>query len=272
MNERLVYAEQNTTTKTNDLIVVNNDSSYYDSGIVVGPNDTFGNLRISYNINQAKAHVVTNTFSIDAPSVMVPNIQSATLTTKAYKYVVMDTDGSLLEGYIQYQGDINQTINTITDNISVLESTITTVVNRLNNLTPGLIPTPTPTPEPPPPVSKDSPMIWIYAILGVLFLLLILCLVLWFWYRRSSSELKQMKADVNALKQWMDKQNLPVCAPPLPACAPALPPPVQALTEVPTAGTKSDLSTPSTTGVKESGKMDTSVLKKKMMDLIIGTV
>ena len=274
MNEsRLVFGEQNATATSNDLIIYNDTGVYRDAGLVIGPSDAFANLRISYNSQQAKSHVMTNIFSIDAPSIMMPHIVSATLTTRPYKYVVMDTDGSLLSGYTQYQGDLNQVIAGITNNITVLESALETVVTRLNNLSPGLIPVPTPTPTPSPtpaPLSKEFPMFWIYIIIGVAAFLLILGIVLWVLYSRSSSELSKVKREVNVLKQWMEKSLTLEPVTPLT--------PVTGLgTE--TVDTKETIDTKETVVTKPSGrkevsasKMDSGDFKKKMMDYIIDTL
>ena len=48
MAVRLVYAQQDLTTKSNDLVILNNPD-YTDSGISIGPGGPFQNLRISYS-------------------------------------------------------------------------------------------------------------------------------------------------------------------------------------------------------------------------------
>jgi hypothetical protein len=189
---RLVYAQQNATNKTNDVIIYNDTNLYQNAGLVIGPSDQFANLRLSYNSIESKAHVTTNTFSIDAPSVMLPNIVSSSLTTKAYKYVVKDIDGNLLEGYNAYPDDINITINQLQNSITVIEASIETLLNRVNAITINSTP----------PSTFD--MKWIYIIIGIISFLCIICLILWLWLRNKSNELSDLKHELLELKHVLN--------------------------------------------------------------------
>jgi len=124
---RLVYAQQDLNLHTNNLIVLNNNE-YIDSGISIGPDNTFNNLRISYNTQASTGKITGDSLSIETTKLAIKNIPDAKLTNKAYKYLLLDdVTGELKIGYTHYPGDLSTNINNLTTNIN-------NVNNELNNV------------------------------------------------------------------------------------------------------------------------------------------
>ena len=128
---RLVYAQQDLSNRTNDLLIYNDQQEYSDAGLSIGSGGALTNLRMSYNSLQATAHITTDTLSIDAEQVKLPNIQQSSLTQKPYNYMVVDNLGNLKQGYAQYAGDINLAISSINTNITNAEATILNLTNQM---------------------------------------------------------------------------------------------------------------------------------------------
>jgi cell division protein FtsL len=131
---RLVYAQQDINSHTNNLIVLNNNE-YIDSGINIGPDGTFNNLRISYNTQAATGKITGDSLSIETTRLAIKNIPDGKLTQKAYKYLLLDdVTGELKIGYTHYPGDLNTNINNLTTNINNVNNELNNLKNDINNL------------------------------------------------------------------------------------------------------------------------------------------
>lgn len=137
-NTNYVYAFQNDTKLTNNLIIVNDGVSYQDSGIVIGNNTTSPNFRISYSTSDGISHIASSILSIDAPFCKMPFISSAS-TTGSYNYLVMDGSGNLVVGQKQYANDINQILNTIQNNIASINTELVSLESSMQQIDPNQI-------------------------------------------------------------------------------------------------------------------------------------
>ena len=129
---QLVFAQQdlsNSYNKTNDLVVTNN-ADYQNSGISVGPGGSFNNMRLAYSLPDAAGSITTDTLNIHVEQLYFKNLASATLVPKAYNYVVMDNTGNVKEGFPHYQGDLNATISTVQNDITLLKQTLGLPTNQ----------------------------------------------------------------------------------------------------------------------------------------------
>jgi len=185
---RLVYAQQDLSNKTNDLLVYNDQADYSDAGLSIGPGGALTNLRMSYNSLQATAHITTDTLSIDAEQVKLPNIQQSSLTQKPYTYVVMDNLGNLKQGYSHYAGDINVAISSINTNITNAEATIQSLTNQIAALGSSGSST------------HNQDLTLIYILGGFVFLFLIFLVVQIVLNIKKSNEIDQLRTQIKQLQ------------------------------------------------------------------------
>lgn len=124
--KQFVYAQQDIlggTTKTNDLVVVN-DKDYKDSGICVGPGGPYNNMRLSYSVSEAAGNITTDTLNVNVEQLYFKNLPSAQNIRKSCNYLVADSSGNVKEGYAQFNGDINTEVNTIKDDIILIKQSL----------------------------------------------------------------------------------------------------------------------------------------------------
>jgi len=134
--KQFVYAQQDIlggTTKTNDLVVVN-DKDYKDSGICVGPGGPFNNMRLSYSVNEAAGNITTDTLNFNVEQLYFKNLPSAQNIRKSCNYLVADLNGNVKEGYPQFTGDINSEVNTIKDDIILIKQSLGLPVVRTTTI------------------------------------------------------------------------------------------------------------------------------------------
>jgi hypothetical protein len=188
---RLVYAQQDSSNRTNDLIITNDTDQYSNAGLTIGDGSS-SNIRMSYNKTESKGHIKTNTLSIDAPEIFLPNIQPSSTTQNTYNYVVMDNDGNLKQGFGHYNGDITSAISTITKNIAKAEASIQSLSNQVTELD---ITTST---------SSDTSMIWIYILAGFfVFVIIIFIIVQWISNNKQNetiSILQKLQKQIRSIK------------------------------------------------------------------------
>ena len=184
---RLVYAQQDSSNRTNDLIITNDTDQYSNAGLTIGDGSS-SNIRMSYNTTESKGHIKTNTLSIDAPEIFLPNIQPSSTTQNTYNYVVMDNAGNLKKGFGHYNGDITSALSTITKNIAKAEASIQSLSNQLTALN---ITTST---------SSDTSMIWIYILAGFVFVFIIFIIVQWISNNRQNETITILQKQIRSIK------------------------------------------------------------------------
>jgi hypothetical protein len=188
---RLVYAQQDLSNRTNDLIITNDTDQYSNAGLTIGDGSS-SNIRMSYNTTESKGHIKTNTLSIDAPEIFLPNIQPSSTTQNTYNYVVMDNAGNLKQGFGHYNGDITSSLSTITKNIAKAEASIQSLSNQVTELN---ITTST---------SSDTSMIWIYILSGFMFVFIIFIIVQWISSNNKQNEtisiLQKLQKQIRSIK------------------------------------------------------------------------
>jgi hypothetical protein len=96
MNGQLIYARQDLTQLTNNLVILNDGTSYQDSGLTIGTN-TNTNLRLSYNTNNKSSHINASKLSFDVPSIKMPFLANG-----ATSYLVVDSSGNITTGGQQF--------------------------------------------------------------------------------------------------------------------------------------------------------------------------
>lgn len=96
MNGQLIYARQDLTQLTNNLVILNDGTSYQDSGLTIGTN-TNTNLRLSYNTNNKSSHINASKLSFDVPSIKMPFLANGSTS-----YLVVDSSGNITTGGQQF--------------------------------------------------------------------------------------------------------------------------------------------------------------------------
>ena len=98
MNGQLIYARQDLTQLTNNLVILNDGISYQDSGLTIGTN-TNTNLRLSYNTNNKSSHINASKLSFNVPSIKMPFLANGTTS-----YLVVDGNGNIKTGGQEFSG------------------------------------------------------------------------------------------------------------------------------------------------------------------------
>ena len=183
--KQFVYAQQDIlggTTKTNDLVVVN-DGDYKDSGICVGPGGPYNNMRLAYSVNDGAGSITTDTLNVNVEQLFFKNLPSAQRIGKSCNYLVADNGGNVKEGYPQFIGNINDEVGTLKDDIILIKQSL------------GL------------PIVKTASIenILSYIAIGLCILFLIILIILLFRIHNLSKRVKKMEEDL---------ENIPTPAPP----------------------------------------------------------
>jgi hypothetical protein len=193
IGNRLIYGQQNIANQTNDLIIYNDTGQYNDAGLLLG-NDGGLNLRLSYNLSESKGHILTNSLSIDAPQVFIPNLSLSSLDNP-YKNLVIDASGNLAIGYPQFIGDINTTISTINTNINTIDETLTTLSNRIESNTTNDV-----------SVSMIE-MYWIYGLCFLVLLLVGFVIYQFIFNNHQQNIILKMRKELDQLKITPDQKG-----------------------------------------------------------------
>lgn len=142
MNGNLIYAQQDGSQFSNNLMILNDGQQYQDSGISIS-NGTQSNLRVSFNTNDQSGHITSNALSMDAQTIRIPSLAS---TETGNSYLVIDSSGNMLNGGPSLTTDfINNVISTIQSNLDTmnqqiqsLTSSYTTINTELTSITTNL--------------------------------------------------------------------------------------------------------------------------------------
>ena len=174
-NTNYVYAFQNDSKATNNLIIINDGIDYQDSGIIIGANTTNPNLRLSYNTAKATSHITSTTLSIDSPFIKMPFLSNAN-SSVPYNYLVVDASGNITTGGKQYANDINTILNTIQTNITNITTQLSALQVSMQEIDPNQI------------VSKlQFSRTWIIILIVMVSLLVLACAFFTIqWFRTSS--------------------------------------------------------------------------------------
>lgn len=204
--KQFVYAQQDIlggTTKTNDLVVVN-DKDYKDSGICVGPGGPYNNMRLAYSVSEAAGSITTDTLNVNVEQLYFKNLPSAQNIRKSCNYLVADTSGNVKEGYPQFNGDINSEVSTIKDDIILIKQSLGLPVVKT--------------------VSIES--ILSYIAIGLCILFLIILIILLIRMHRLNKRLQKAEEQLEEFQtsQVPQAPQAPPQMPPVPPGYPAYPP------------------------------------------------
>ncbi len=194
----LVYAHQDSSRLSNDLILINDGTQYVDTGLTFGLDPTITNLRISYNTHDSSGHINGAKLSIDTPLVSMPFLSKS--TTADASYLVIDNNGYITTGGKQYKGDINLVLNTIQKNLSYIEAQMAQLNQDVLDLDPNkLLP------------NIRFSRLWTYILMGVVAVLFLICVFLFIQWLRTSSTLSQVNRRLEQIEQRMGIQNVIPC-------------------------------------------------------------
>lgn len=143
MNGNLIYAQQDGSQFSNNLMIINDGQLYQDSGLSIS-NGTQSNLRVSFNTNDQSGHITSNALSMDAQTIRIPSLAST--SEAGNSYLVIDSSGNMLNGGPSITSDfINQVISSIQSNLDTMNQQIqsltasyTTINTELTAITTNL--------------------------------------------------------------------------------------------------------------------------------------
>ena len=174
MNGKLVYAHQDLTQSSNDLVILNDGLTYKNTGLTLGKDAKNPNLRISYNTNDSTGHINGTKLSIDTPFVSMPFLSKSSAATIS-SYLVIDSSGNITTGEQQYTNNINSILNSIQNNLTTIEAQIVELTRDMQDIDPNkLIP------------SLRFSKLWIYILIGAVAFLLLVCLFFFIQWLRTS--------------------------------------------------------------------------------------
>ena len=193
MNGQLVYAKQNVSRLSNDLILLNDGISYKDTGILIGPDGDTPNFRLSYNTNDSTGHINATSINLEASTIRMPVIPATTSSNSFY--LLIDASGNVTKGYSQYASDINQVLNSIQNNLSSIETQLATLNTDMQEIDPNqLLP------------RIRTSYTWIYILIGCVALLLITCIFFFVQWLRTSNRLSKIEERLGIT----DEVSLPI--------------------------------------------------------------
>ena len=130
MNGNIIYAQQNVSKSSNNLIILN-DQTYQDSGLSIG-NESNSNLRLSFNTNDQSGHITSNAISLDADNIRIPSLAND-VNAIGNSYLVVDSSGNVMNGGSSLTSDfINSVLSNIQTNINTMNQQIQNLTNSYN--------------------------------------------------------------------------------------------------------------------------------------------